>query len=63
MTAPVTSKILGADGKPIVTQQPVRVEHEASLTTTFYLIPKLRQGETNEDWARRCGRVDDVRMP
>lgn len=63
LTMPVKSKILGPDGEPIVTQIPVRYDHECSFTHTVYLMPRLMPGETYEDWARRCGRVDAVRMP
>jgi hypothetical protein len=66
LTMPVESKILGPDGKPYVTQQPVHVDRDAyscSYTSTVYLTPKLKDGETYEDWARRCGRIDHVGMP
>jgi hypothetical protein len=64
LTAPVESKILGPDGKPFVTQRPVHFDQEcARLMTTVYLIPQTRPGETYEEWARRCGRIDNVGTP
>jgi hypothetical protein len=63
LTAPRESKILGPDGKPFVTQVPVTYDHEATLTTTVWMLPKLKPGETYEDWARRWGRVDNVGTP
>jgi hypothetical protein len=67
LTMPVESKILGPDGKPFETQQPVSVDRECSYasryTTTVYLTPKLKDGETYEEWAGRCGRIDHVGTP
>jgi hypothetical protein len=65
LTAPVTSKILGPDGKPIVTQHPVTFDPEAA-TDTFYMVLRTEynlQFKDEDDGPRRSGRIDNVGTP
>lgn len=61
LTAPRESSILDEFGKPFKTLVPVVMDREcATLTTMIWMLPKLQPGETYEDWARRCGRIDNT---
>lgn len=64
LTAPVTSKILGPDGKPIVTRMSVRVDPEAPLGTVYLIRTTPRHlWETDHEYARHFGVITNVRMP
>lgn len=63
---PVESKILGPDGKPIVTQMPVRVDSDAPKGMVFLVVARRNidgEPEAIESWARRCGVIKNVGMP
>lgn len=64
LTMPKESRILDANGKPLITQLPVRVDPAAPLGTVYLIRTTPRhRWESDEDYARHFGIITNVRLP